>query len=539
MFGLGTCQSSSVKDMVWFQQIALIKVLDSSVTSCLIDRVRSLIYSHVNYRCPDHPTADPTAIPHPVPHRYNFLSNLQWSYFFLTLPAKKGRTMATFIEKNWQTTRATIRERTRFMFNNDLISDVKFIVRGSDGSEKELPAHKFVLSISSPVFYAMFYGPMADTSNTIALSDCDYEGLSELFRFMYSDEVYLTRSCVMQVLYLADKYILPSLVRECLEYIREIVDESNALCILGHASRYSEQNEDLVERCWELIDDHTEQVIQSDEFVTIDKSILEALVDRDSLNIQEINLFKAVTKWAEYQCELKGLVADGCVKRDIIGEKIVTKIRFPVMEKSEFASVVLDSNILLPHEAFDLTRYMYHCLASLSPRGFLSTKRIGGLKHCQVFASVINFGWAHHEELKRTVYLRVDKAIKMHGIRLFGSDGEQQNVTLEVLNSSGKVVYAHKKGTFASVQFQFKSTSFYGIDVLLEQPADLVQEIVYCLRVSFSGSVSWHGGNMLKSVQSSGVMFRFSANEKMKDLPKGASQKECPKILPEILFTLK
>jgi len=416
------------------------------------------------------------------------------------------------------------------MFNNDLISDVKFTVQGSDGSTKEIPAHKFVLSISSPVFYAMFYGPMADASDTIALSDCEYEGLSELFRFMYSDEVNLSRSCVMQVLYLAEKYILPSLVSECLKYLREIVDESNALCILAHASRYSEQNKDLVKRCWEVIDEHTEQAIQSEEFVKIDRSILEALVDRDSLNIQEINLFEAVNKWAEYQCELKGLVADGCVKRSVIGEKVVTKIRFPVMKKLEFASVVLDSNILLPHEAFDLTRY--YCLASQSPRGFLSTKRIGGLKHCQMFDSVINFGWAHYDEMKCTVYLRVDKAIKVHGIRLFGSDGEQQNVTLEVLNSTGNVVMAHKKGTIASVQLQFKSTHFYGSDVLFEQPADLVRETVYCLKVSFSGSILWHGEDMLQSVQCSGVTFRFSADEKMK---KSALQKE----FPEILFTLK
>ena len=444
--------------------------------------------------------------------------------------------MAAFLEKDWQTTRATIRERTRFMFNNDLLSDVKFTVQGSDGSKREIPAHKFVLSISSPVFYAMFYGPMADTSDTTALSDCEFEGLSELFRFIYSDEVCLSRSCVMQVLYLAEKYILPSLVSKCLEYLREIVDESNAFCILAHASRYSEQNKDLVESCWEVIDDHTEQAIKSDEFVKIDRSILEAFVDRDSLNIQEINLFQAVNNWAEYQCKLKGLVADGCVKRDIIGENIVAKIRFPVMEKSEFVSVVLDCNILLPHEAFDLTRY--YCLAPLSPRGFLSTKRIGGLKHCQMFASVTNFGWVYHNEMKCSVNLRVDKAIKMHGIRLFGSDGEQQNVTLEVLNSSGKVVLAHKKGTFASVQLQFKSTIFYGIDILLDQPADLVQETVYCLRISFSGSLSWRGVNMLQSVQCSGVTFRFSTNKKMKDFPKTKSAFQNVEF-SEILFTVK
>ena len=52
------------------------------------------------------------------------------------------------------------------MFNNDLFSDVKFVVRQSDGEsecKRVIPAHKFVLSISSPVFEAMFYGELAET----------------------------------------------------------------------------------------------------------------------------------------------------------------------------------------------------------------------------------------------------------------------------------------------------------------------------------------------------------------------------------------
>ena len=39
------------------------------------------------------------------------------------------------------------------MFNNDRLSDVKFVVQKSNGeseSRQVIPAHKFVLSISSP-----------------------------------------------------------------------------------------------------------------------------------------------------------------------------------------------------------------------------------------------------------------------------------------------------------------------------------------------------------------------------------------------------
>ena len=105
------------------------------------------------------------------------------------------------IERNWQTTKPTIRERNKPMFNNHLFSDVKFAVRGGPNSQSEskqvIPAHKFVLSISSPVFEAMFYGELAETRGSIELPDCEYESLLELFRYMYSDEVILSRRRVL------------------------------------------------------------------------------------------------------------------------------------------------------------------------------------------------------------------------------------------------------------------------------------------------------------------------------------------------------
>ena len=72
--------------------------------------------------------------------------------------------MAVF-EKNWQKAKSTIGERGMFMFNNNLLSDVSLVVRASSDDRSEpkkskmaIPAHKFVLAISSPVFYAMFFG---------------------------------------------------------------------------------------------------------------------------------------------------------------------------------------------------------------------------------------------------------------------------------------------------------------------------------------------------------------------------------------------
>ena len=160
--------------------------------------------------------------------------------------------MAT-LDDNWQTKRSTISERTKFIFNNELLSDVKFVVPASLNdserrkSQKCIPAHKFILAISSPVFFAMFYGEMAETSGTIQLPDCDYESLLELFRFLYSDEVNLSGSNVMQVLYLAKKYLVPSLADNCTEYLQEHLAASNVFGVLPQAQKF--EDKDLEERC--------------------------------------------------------------------------------------------------------------------------------------------------------------------------------------------------------------------------------------------------------------------------------------------------
>ena len=155
--------------------------------------------------------------------------------------------MAT-LDDNWQTKRPSISERTTFVFNNELLSDVNFLVPASRNEsesrkgQKCIPAHRFMLAISSPVFYAMFYGEMAETSGTIQLPDCDYDSLLELFRFLYTDEVNLSGSNVMQVLYLAKKYLVPSLADKCTAYLREHLGASNVFSVLPQAQKFVDKD---------------------------------------------------------------------------------------------------------------------------------------------------------------------------------------------------------------------------------------------------------------------------------------------------------
>ena len=294
--------------------------------------------------------------------------------------------------ENWQTTRPTIQERTKFLLNNDRLSDVKFVVRKFNGKtqsgsitfvKKVIPAHKFVLSIGSPVFEAMFYGELAETQASIELPDCEYESLLELFRYLYSDEINLSGSNVMNVLYLAKKYMVPSLADKCSKYLRDHLDASNVFNILPMAQKYEEK--ELTDRCWEVIDNRSEEAVKSDEFTTIEHTLLEAVVSRDTLSINEIDLFEAVDLWATKKCRNQGLEANGEEKRRILGEKVVKAIRFPLMKQQEFASVVPDTNILTPHEVIDFFKFFNS--AAGAPEGFSQKNRSGKWPVCGSFRS--------------------------------------------------------------------------------------------------------------------------------------------------------
>ena len=233
---------------------------------------------------------------------------------------KKRIAKVVSVDEDWQTTRSAIRERMEYVFDNKLLSDEKFIVprwRDCNLFTTEISAHKFVLGISSPVFYAMFYGKMAEKTDSIKLPDCDRASLTELFRYMYSGEVSLSSENVMRVLYLARKYMVPSFEERCNTYLREELNANTVLDILQDAQKFGD--EDVEEICLKVLKAQTKEALSSYTLEKLDSSLLESIVKMDGLNVREVELFKAVDRWAARQGRIKRIARkkppDGGEKR--------------------------------------------------------------------------------------------------------------------------------------------------------------------------------------------------------------------------------
>ena len=412
---------------------------------------------------------------------------------------------------------------------------MKFVVPKANGeSERKqvIPAHKFVLSISSPVFEAMFYGELPETRDSIELPDCEYESLLELFRYMYSDEVNLSGSNVMGVLYLAKKYMVPSLAAKCTEYLQKNLDPSNVFSILPSAQKYEEKN--LLDRCWKMIDEQTEEAVKSDGFATIERSLLEAVIIRDTLMIEEIELFKAVDLWATKECDRQGLAVEGAVKRRILGEEIVKAIRFPTMKQEDFASVVLASDILTKEEIVSLIRHLNS--VSSSSVGFPEKRRscfTSEIQRCCRFNSPPNSTWSYGGH-RDAIDFSVDRDIAIHGVCFFGGMNITYTVDLKLSHQeTNSVLVFLDSRRLSSTVLQSTKFSYYGFEVSFDKKVILKKNIRYCISALISRPSSSQGVNGVSCVQCSGVTFTFMDSSPPNNAT-GVTQGQ----FPELLFSL-
>ena len=94
-----------------------------------------------------------------------------------------------------------------------------------------------------------------------------------------------------------------------------------------------------------MIKNQTEEAVTSDEFISVERSVVESVVKREVLNVTEVELFKAVDRWAIKECERQGMTSDGRTKRQILGEDIVNVIQFPLMEEKDFVCCIRLSSL--------------------------------------------------------------------------------------------------------------------------------------------------------------------------------------------------
>ena len=404
------------------------------------------------------------------------------------------------------------------MFNNTLISDVKFSMKDSNSDRQQsvvIPAHKYILSISSSVFFAMFYGEMAEPGDTIELPDCDSESFLELLRFVYYDEVKLTGSNVIQILYLAKKYLIPSLSDECAKFLIENLSADNVFSVLPTAGIYEEAS--LIEKCWQMVDRNTEDAMYSEAFLDITHEMLCSFLERDTLTAEEMDIFNAVDRWAEHQCKKQQREVSGEEKRKILGDA-VNLIRFPLMSEEKFASLVPKTKVLTEKDSLDVLLYVKNAIKP--PSKFSDIPRQGTyriIKRVMRFKSVskpsqnMYCGLWYDGRRPNSLAFSVDRNVVIQGVRLFGRKGATYGVTIGIYSKGSRSVedkLTEEVGKFDTDKE--KISGYYGFDVLFKKPVPVKKNETYEIRAVLSGLPSYYGKQGQAQVADNGICVSFS-----------------------------
>ncbi|XP_071345100.1 BTB/POZ domain-containing protein 1-like isoform X2 [Trachinotus anak] len=371
---------------------------------------------------------------------------------------------------NWQATKSSLKERFAFLFNNELLSDVRFIV-GKGRQAQRIPAHKFVLAAGSAVFDAMFNGGMATTSAEIELPDVEPAAFLALLRFLYSDEVHIGPETVMTTLYTAKKYAVPALESHCVEFLTKHLRADNAFMLLTQARLFDEPQ--LASLCLDTIDKSTADAINAEGFTDIDLDTLCAVLERDTLSIRENRLFGAVVRWAEAECYRQQLPLTSENKQKVLG-KALPLIRFPLMTVEEFAAVN-------PKPRVDYIDRPRCCL-----RG----------EECSINRfQQVESRWGYSGTSDR-IRFNVSRRISIVGFGLYGSihGPTDYQVNIQIIESDKRITLGQNDTGFSC---DGTANTFR---VMFKEPVEILPSVSYTACATLKGSDSHYGTKGLKKV---------------------------------------
>ena len=416
--------------------------------------------------------------------------------------------MASKYHEDWQSSKKTVLQRNAYMFDNELMSDVSFT---SGESSRIFHAHKYVLATSSAVFFAMFYGNLAQKESPIRLEDTDDESFREFLRFLYTDDCKISAENAIGVMYLAKKYLVSSLAKKCV--LEASINPDNVFTVLEQAMQFDEKK--LEAKCWGIVSKKTQECLNSTAFCNIKPSTLIALLKKRSLEINEVDLFKAVLKWVDRECARQGIniEEDKTSRRRMLGNSI-HDIYFLEMSLQDFTNHVSSSGILTETEVIGI----FQNFGGLKVAGLKWKKGRGRKPHVVGYCRFGCCGrWSRFDDtsLSTLAYdgirsdaltVTVNKAVLFHGVRLFGdSNGSQYEVEFTAKDEN-------VTGTYTS------SKSGYGLvgdyDVMLPEPISLQQNEKFTIIATIKGPPSYCGENGKSSVSGyAGIKVTFTNAE--------------------------
>ncbi|XP_015117553.1 BTB/POZ domain-containing protein 1 [Diachasma alloeum] len=408
-----------------------------------------------------------------------------------TPPQEQGQHRPSSQLYNWQGSKTTMKERFAFLFNNEILSDVRFLV-GRGAQQQRIPAHKLVLSSGSAVFDAMFNGTLATASAEIEVPDVEPTAFLAVLLFLYTDEIQIDPETVMTTLYTAKKYAVSPLEKHCVDFLRSHLTSDNAFLLLTQARLFDEPQ--LASVCLDTIDKFTKDALNADGFADIDIDTLMVVLERDTLRIRESKIFQAVVRWSEAECQRQQLPVTPENQRSVLG-RALSLVRFPLMSVEEFAMGPAQCGLLTDREVVSL--FLYFTVNPKPSVGFEAMPRCRmmgkELTVCRFQQTDARWGYSGTSDRIRFC---TDRRIFLVGYGVYGSvhGPAEYEVLIELIHTaSGKVIATN------STNFSCDGSS-YTYRLMFKEPMEIIPNTIYTASATFQGPDSYYGTKGMRRV---------------------------------------
>jgi len=152
-------------------------------------------------------------------------------------------------------------------------ADVIFVVEG-----RELPAHRCILTARCEAFRGMFNSSMREGSRAsgepvrVDVQEVSHAGFEAMLRFIYSGAIHVPEELAVELLGLADRYLLEGLKLLCGFTLARMVSVETVSRILQAADRWDSPGSQLKRDCMAFVKANYEEVVSHPVFEELTSS---------------------------------------------------------------------------------------------------------------------------------------------------------------------------------------------------------------------------------------------------------------------------
>ena len=148
-----------------------------------------------------------------------------------------------------------------------------------------------------------------------------------MYRYIYGFEIDFKLFDLYESFVAADRYKLHGFSKALTDYIKAKLNAENSCLIYDQLIKIGEREEILLADVRTIIIENSQKAFASEHFTQIDQETLISLLSPNKLNIAEIDLLKAVSRWVDCKVQRQGLPMND-MNRQLAFEPIKRYISF-------------------------------------------------------------------------------------------------------------------------------------------------------------------------------------------------------------------